>query len=393
MSEAVITKLQEERANVTEQVEATMEAAQAEERDLSKAEMELLERQASRLDEIDAQIKPLVAFMERKRSAVQFDAREHKAQTRRETAIAAPAATATSFGSQFIASDEFRSYRGVGSSGIVTLDGGVSEFRAGPLTTTNDPGQIMLPSNQKYMPSQGVIPTPLLDVVGRLTVSTNSVDLITYGSPKGATGAAKVPEGTDKPEAEMVGSKTTVSVDTIAYWVDVTRQLLEDAPAIRGLVDNQLRRGLLFKVEELIKDAIEAGTYAPTNGAAGQSLMEVARLGMATVQEAGFRPNALLCSPQQAAEFDLVLLSQTQSGAILGAPVWGLNIIPVSGLAKPLLGDFATGVHLLERTGTNIYVTDSNKDNFTKNIFTILAELRAGAHVVQAEAITELVVS
>jgi len=393
VSSAVIERLQSERRELEAFAQETLDAALAEERDLSQSEMESLTRTETRMKELDEQIKPLVSFIERKNSAIQFDAKTVAAQTRRETAVQAAPAGVASFGAAFVDSDEFRSYRGVGNSGIVTIDGSVSELRAGPLSTSNDPGQIMLPSNQKYMLPQPTFQTPLLDIVGRLPVSTNSVDLIVYGSPKGATGADIVAEGSDKPEAEIVGSKATISVDTVAYWIDVTRQLLEDAPAIRGLIDTQLRRGLLFKVEALIKTAIEAGSYAPTNGAAGQDLIEVARLGMATVQEAGYRPNALLCSPQDAAKFDLHLLQQTQSGAILGAPVWGLNIVPVAGLTKPLLGDFSTGVHLLERTGTNVYVTDSNKDNFTKNIFTILAELRAAAHVVQADAITELVVS
>jgi Phage capsid family len=169
--------------------------------------------------------------------------------------------------------------------------------------------------------------------------------------------------------------------------------LLQDAPAARSLIDGQLRLGLQHKVEDLAATALQAGTYTKVTGASKQSLLEVARLGIAQVQTNGFRPNALVCSPEDAANFDLYLLSKTLNGAAMGAPVWGLNIVPVPGVTKPYLGDFRIGLQMIERTGTDIYVTDSHADTFIKNVFTILAETRVKPVVVQPAAIVELTVT
>ena len=114
---------------------------------------------------------------------------------------------------------------------------------------------------------------------------------------------------------------------------------------------------------------------------------------MATVQANGFRPNAILTSPQNAAAFDLALMSGTLNGAVAGINPWGLQVIPVVGLAKTYVGDFKVGVQLLERTGIEVFISDSHTDTFTKNIFTILAEVRAKAVVSQPAAVTELAVT
>jgi HK97 family phage major capsid protein len=73
--------------------------------------------------------------------------------------------------------------------------------------------------------------------------------------------------------------------------------------------------------------------------------------------------------------------------------VWGLQVVPVPGLTKAYLGDFSTAVWLLERTGIDVFISDSHADTFTSNIMTILAETRVKPVVVQPEAVTELVVT
>jgi hypothetical protein len=238
-----------------------------------------------------------------------------------------------------------------------------------------------------------VAETPLLDVVSKLQVSTSSIDLVTYGSPKGATGAAVVAEAAKKPEASVTATSTTVNVNTVAYWLKVTRQLLQDAPAARSFIDDQLRRGLVTKMEADVSAAITGGSYTATTGASKQTALEVARTGIATVQAAGFRPNAILCSPADAAAFDLALYTKTMSGALFGASTWGLQVIPVAGLTGIYVGDFATGVTLVERTGVEVFISDSDGTDFVSNIFTILAEARYAAVVSQPAAITKLTIT
>lgn len=391
MSKAVLERLQTERRSVEEFVASTLESAQADERDLSATEIESLERSRTRIEEIDQQIAPLAAFLERQASAVEVSALVNRAESARAAVQVREPEYDAGFGTlgSFVESEEFRAYRGVGTSSIHTVASSVSELRA-PLTIGTDPGKLFLPSVQKYAIPQGVSTTPLLDSIGRLQVSQNAVEMVTYGTPQGATGFDVVPEGQLKPEAAMQATTTTVTVQVVAAHSVITRQLLEDAPAVRGIVDQQLRRGLITKAESMAKTAIEGGTYTKVTGNTGESLLEVARRGMASVQTQGFSPNALLVTPEQAAEFDLKLLGSTLAGATAGQNVWGLSVIPVPGLAKPLLGDFRTGITMLERTGVSLYISDSHADLFLRNMFVILAEARFAFHVTQPQAVVEL---
>jgi len=53
------------------------------------------------------------------------------------------------------------------------------------------------------------------------------------------------------------------------------------------------------------------------------------------------------------------------------------------------VGDFNTAVSLFERTGIEVFTTDSDKDKFSKNVFTILAETRCKSAVIQPLALVE----
>jgi HK97 family phage major capsid protein len=394
MSKALLKQYADERETLDAFVTRTLDAAAAESRDLSATEVESLTKAKGRLAEVDAQVRVIADTIETRDAGLDLDALMRRGERQREqVVVGAEQVAAESLGS-FVESDAYRSWGGSGKSDRFTLDARISGLRAvAPLVTSADPGKALMPTPQKYGIPQGAADTPLLDVIGRLPVSSGSIELVTYGSPKGATGAAVVAEAAAKPEATLVASATPVTVDTIAFWKQATRQLLQDAPAARSFIDDQLRRGLRTKVEAEVGAAIAAVTFAKTTGAAGAPMLEVARQGMATVQTAGYVPNAILASPAMAAEFDIALMQKTLLGAAFGAGVWGLQVVPVPGLTKAYLGDFSTAVWLLERTGIDVFISDSHADTFTSNIMTILAETRVKPVVVQPEAVTELVVT
>jgi HK97 family phage major capsid protein len=393
MSQALIAKYTEERQTLSELITNTLGRADAENRDLVDSEIETLESSKTRMSEIDRQMSQIKDVLDTRDSGLDMSKFIHQADrapiTTQERQV--PQDFAPSLG-DFIGSEAYRSWDGHGSSGRFSLETRATQLRA-PLSEGASPGSLLLPNNQKFVLPQGISETPLLDAVGRLNVSSNAIDLVTYGSPKGATGAAVVAELAAKPEASITASTTTVNVETIAYWIQASRQLLQDAPAARSLIDGQLRLGLKTKLETEVSTAIAGATYTKTTGASKQPLIEVARMAMATIQSAGFSPNALLCSPTDAANFDILMMNKTLLGAAYGVGVFGLQVIPVPGLTKAYLGDFKVGVQLLERTGVEVFITDSHTDTFTKNIFTILAELRAKAVVTQPLAITELVLT
>jgi HK97 family phage major capsid protein len=395
MSEVLLARFVQERESLSEHISATLGKAEAQERDLVEAEIKALQETEKRMSEVDEQIGTLKKAMESRNSVfdVQHLLAKQAVAEKRETAQFQVSEPAPSLGS-FVDSQAYRDWDGHGRSGKFTLGSTPSGMLTRATLKESAPiGSYLLPNNQKFVLPQGDFGFPLLDAVGRLQITGSSVDLVTYGEPRGATGFAVVPELGAKPEATMKATTVTHSVETVAAWAKASRQLLADAPAARGFIEDQLRRGFRAKVEADITAAITAATVTATTGTSGQSLLEVARVGMATVASTGFTPNALLVNPASAAAFDLAMYKSTLGGAALGVGVWGLQVIPVNGLTKSYVGDFRTGVTLIERSGVDVFITDSDQDDFIHNILTVLAEGRYKAVVTNAAAITELKVT
>ena len=157
----------------------------------------------------------------------------------------------TSWGQAFVESEQFRSYNGHGQSGRFEIEGLPGDrVRRSPRRSLSIPHFVIPPIETTFR-------SPLLEVVGRVTVSSGVVDWVEIGADPVA---AVVAEGAAKPEATFTMTPKTAALDTIAHWVQITRQALEDAPYIRSLIEGKLRRGLLAKAEADMAAAIVAAT-------------------------------------------------------------------------------------------------------------------------------------
>jgi HK97 family phage major capsid protein len=70
----------------------------------------------------------------------------------------------------------------------------------------------------------------------------------------------------------------------------------------------------------------------------------------------------------------------TEMGGMIKAPsLWGLPVVVTKSTpaGTALVGDFARAAQLFRREGVLIEMSNSDGDNFTRNLVTILAELRA----------------
>jgi hypothetical protein len=396
MSNAVLTRLAEERQAAVDFVDTTLSQVEAESRDLSDTEKRSLDAQRERIAQLDAQIAPLAQFEELRASSVKIDAATAPRVQVRDRQPA-PAEVGT-LGSLFTASDEFRGYAG-GTSGRFSVPIPGSEVRAA-LVTGSAPGSAFLPKPDRYTAPGAALSTPLLDALTRVPVTTGSVDVVTYG--QAATGADVVAEGSEKPEATLTATVTPTPLETIAAWVEVSRQLMQDAPAARSLIDSQLTRGILRKLEEEVVAVVQAAKTAipDATGAAGAPLIEVVRQGIAVVENAGFSPSVILGSPASIASLDIAVFGSTLLGPSVGSGFWGLRPVAVPGLgpSEVFVADGAAAMVLFERTGVEVFMTDSDvtgsgKSGFRANLMTILAEVRAKAAVVNPTAIAEIKVT
>jgi hypothetical protein len=286
-----------------------------------------------------------------------------------------------------VRSDVFTSYPGRGTSGRLMLDE-EPQTRALPTGLADLVAAGWKGGTTTVDTTHWGVPTPLLDTMPTITVAGNSIDLVVWEKVSG--GAAVVAEKGTKPPAEWAPTVTPSTLDTIAVYTQLTRQLVEDASAVRDLINTELRREVLIREESEAAAALVAATLPTADGSG--DLMAGIRVGIAEVQSNGYSPNAALINPADWAALDVAVMTGTVLGPSIRPDYWGVRLIASS--AQPAgtvtVGDFAAGVQHYVRSGVSLYITDSHANTFLDNVFTILSERRSKTVVSRPAALCEV---
>jgi HK97 family phage major capsid protein len=279
--------------------------------------------------------------------------------------------------------------------------------------------------NDIYAPVTDLIGERELTITDLITRGSTDSDTIEYVRITGKTNnAAPVPEATSsgqpalynaptgpelaaggyKPESGLALEKVTTTVKTLAHWMPMTKRAASDAGQVRTLVDNFLRYGLAEKLEDQILTG--AGTGENFQGINNAGILTVGSAGtdidavvdaIRTVRVTGRRrPSAIVMHPNDWYSTGFLLAKDTQGRYLIGDPrasleqlnsLWGMRVVISEAQTEntALVGDFRFGV-LWEREGVSISVSDSHLDFFTRNLLAILAEMRAGFGVLDAQA-------
>lgn len=383
MSTAVLDKL------CTERDETRAAAvAIAESEDFNPEDKTYLELRG-RASDLDHRITSLAELIEQQAAADSLDGKLAKAaQTRQARIDQGPAAQGReSWGEAFVRSQEFVTYRGRGQSGMVDVDGiqsralptGVADLIAAGLATPKT--SVDVTANRA--------PTPLLDHMTTIQVATNAIEYVAWSVKTGA--AAKVAEKAAKPAIEYGPTVTAATLDNIAGYTQLTRQLIEDYAAVRSYIDNDLQFQVLRKEEAEAAAALAAATAAIPDALVTGKLLEAIRGAIGTVQGNGYSPNAVLMNPADWAALDIVVMGLTTTGPVSRQSFWGLT--PIASTAQAagtaVVGDFSAGMAHYTRSSVALYVTDSHADTFLSNVFTLLAERRSKTVVVRPLALCE----
>lgn len=390
-----MTTLLEQSAREIDEIKAAIRSiidkASEEERDLTDMERERI----TTLTEAGEKKKSQAEFLheqvvsERSWAKLRNDIEATKGDsigTRTTPSHTAPTGLETrGWGESFIDSEAFKNYPGGGTSQRITVP--MDLERRATITTSIVP---QVPT--MYSPPTYTFDSPLLNVCGKITTSGNAVSWVQW-TPNPQAAASLVLEGDLKPEANMTATPQTASLATYAHHKEITRQALEDLPQIRSIVEGRLRQGIVVALEDAVIAALVAATLPAVTGA---SLLASIRVGISTVQSAGFvRPNAIVLNPADAAQIDVDMLTGTLNGAVVNGTYWGLPVIPSNDVAAgtAYVGDFGTGVQLFNRGQTDVYLSDSHADYFLRNILSLLAETRALATVPEPLALAECTVT
>jgi hypothetical protein len=389
MSTAYLRTLIDKRATITDAAVAVLDKCATAGTDPTPEQRSQLAKWDGDAKALDAEIAEIEAVVNgarrfadvANRAAAADEAAERRDAARRDTRE--EPTEVRSVGARFIESAEFKAYNGHGSSGRVEFADFLGIETRGAITTADA-------NNPPYKwdgPAGPSAVTPFLGLIGREPVNSGSVDYLVWSE---ATGAAVVPEGGLKPEADLTTTPASATLDTIAYWKPITRQALEDYPRIRAIVEGKLRRGLALKLEELA-----AATLTGVTNTVVQEDLAGIREAIGEIQGAGYAANAVALNPSDFAALDIGILGSTTNGPSAYGTYWGARPVAVPGIpaGTAYVGDFSEGVTWFDRNTAGVYMTDSHADFFIRNQMLILAEQRAHFALTDAAALAKVTIN
>ena len=207
-----------------------------------------------------------------------------------------------------------------------------------------------------------------------------------------------------KPESAMTLAVVSTPVETIAHLMPLTRRAAADAPQVRALIDQFLLYGLDEEVEDQILngdgtspnlEGILQTTGINTVGSAGTDIDAIVDA-IRTIRADRRNPTAMVIHPNDWYSTGFLLAKDSQNRYLLGDPrasvdqlntLWGLRVVVTEAMTEntALVGDFRQCV-VADRMQNTIYVTDSHKDWFARNLLAVLAETRLAVGVLDPEA-------
>ena len=376
-----LDRLLDERVSATGVITNLTERAAKEERDLTEMERSEITRLQERCIQLDGLLQEHEAQASSARAFADLQNRIESTRERSE-----PARTAhgrqpeqRSAGEIVVESTQFQTYSGRGQMSPVE----VADFleQRAVITTAQLAIQPFVWANEINQP-----PMPLLNLVNHVRVSSGVVSWVEVGPDPVA---AVVAEGAAKPEAALTVTAKTSTLDTLAHWIQVTRQALSDAPYMRSLIEGKLRNGLARKAQADLAALLNA---AVLQSAVDVDMTKAIRKGIALVEANGYNPNAVLLNPADFAAIDIAAGTGINgSGPDRRNTYWGLTAVAVPGLTAgvAIVGDISEGIALFDRGVSDVFVTDSHASLFISNVLVILAETRIKSAITDPLALAE----
>ena len=217
-----------------------------------------------------------------------------------------------------------------------------------------------------------------------------------------ANNAALVTESSAKPESTIEYELRTAQIVTIAHYVHVSRQALDDLNMLENLIRTRLKYGLMLKEEEQLLRGSGVGNnleglytaataYAAPSGISVTAEQRIDRLRIAIAQLAAsdYIATGILLNPIDWANIELAkqattnayLWSEPQRAAT--PMLWGIPVVPTNAVNQDtfLIGDFQSAAILLDREAVRIDIALEDQDDFVRNMIKVRCEERIGLAV------------
>jgi HK97 family phage major capsid protein len=297
-----------------------------------------------------------------------------------------------SVGAQFVKSADYQAFQKAGGRGKVAME--VKN------TVTNAIGNTF--SDRKPSVVGGAFRALTLEqLLTTLPTSSNAVDYVREATFTNA--AAEATEGAVKAESAVTTTLVTEPVATIAHWLKISKQLAQDNPALAAYINFRLIYGCNLRVENQIINGngtapnISGFTKSGNFTAHGYTTASLTALGLSATNRfdligkiigdcalADFPADVIVLNP---GDFWTMRLAKDTTGRyILGDPgmdiaasLFGLPVVASNAVTADnvMVANLAQAATFYKRDEVVVELSDSDTDNFQRNLITVRAERRA----------------
>lgn len=215
--------------------------------------------------------------------------------------------------------------------------------------------------------------------------------------------AAETAEGASKPEASLTFELASAPVRTVAHWLKLSKQVMDDAPALASYVDTRLRYGVELRIDQQLLNGngtgqniggmTKAGNFTAYTPVTGDNAIDSINRAKAQVLAADYAPTAIVLNP---VDWGIIERTKVDNNYVFGAPnsavgpvLWGLPVVVTNTMTqgKFMVGAMDIAYQVWNRAGTVVEMSEADDTNFQKNLVTVRAEARLALAVYRAASV------
>ena len=266
------------------------------------------------------------------------------------------------------------------------------EFKAATYVQTSPAGAVDFATTfDRNVVAGPRIPLVVRDLFGAESISGSTLVYLVEGAIQGAP--AVTAEGNEKPQVHFADPEPkTVSLAKIACHIKESDEYINDYPFLASAINGRLLYELgLTEQNKLTADllgtsGIQTDSTSWTGSSTATDIADLILSAAMDVQEqSGFAADGIMLSP--ATWFALRTAKASGTGEYFGGGffgaqnvpnLWGIPVCVTTAVtaSQIVVGAFKTCGSVVQNGGVSVDATNTNEDDFVKNLMTIRAEER-----------------
>jgi HK97 family phage major capsid protein len=308
-----------------------------------------------------------------------------------------------SIADQIFENDEFKSLAENPRSGK-SVRIAVKDVTSATTDAAGSAGALVTPDRQSSILALPEQRLTVRDLIAPGSTNSNSIE---YLQETGFTNNAgpQAKEGDLKNESDIKFGDATAAVRTIAHWIRASKQILEDAPMLQSYLEGRMRYGLKLNEDRqllngdgtggnLLGMIPQATAFADPADMEEYTILDQLRLAMLQAVLAEYPASGHILNPIDWARIEMT--KDTIGRYIIGDPqgsanprLWNLPVVDTTAMApgKFLTGAFSLAAQIFDRMQAAVIISTEDRDNFIRNMVTLLVEERLALAVYRPEAL------